>query len=335
MGRVNIDIVAKVIPEKYKGELVYGDTDSNYIHFPHVKTAQEAWDYTEWVAAEVTKLFPPPIKLEFENVVYWRFFILTKKRYMYKECGADGVVSDKVGKKGVLLARRDNSGFVRFVYEKVIMMIFDRVSRTEIVNFVMEQIDKLCSGFFPASDFVITKAVGDTGGMYPIPCLNDKGEERMSLGQYKVKPFPTDEELRKKQLVLKSAEDENEYYTKCLPAHVQLSEKMKKRGQRVDVGTRLEYVICDQNGHMAKQYEKVESIEYYAKHRNALQIDFLCYLKLMAVPLDGMLDLVGVNEKGYKKGITMEQYNYRLKHRVKLINQIKGLSTPILVFSEE
>ena len=63
MGRTNIEIVAKTIPEKYGGELVYGDTDSNYIHFPQLKTAQETWDHAEMVANEISKLFPKPIKL--------------------------------------------------------------------------------------------------------------------------------------------------------------------------------------------------------------------------------------------------------------------------------
>jgi DNA polymerase elongation subunit (family B) len=62
MGRTNIGIVASTIQEKYGGKLVYGDTDSNYISFPHLKTAQESWDYAEHVAAEVSKLFPKPIK---------------------------------------------------------------------------------------------------------------------------------------------------------------------------------------------------------------------------------------------------------------------------------
>jgi DNA polymerase elongation subunit (family B) len=62
MGRTNIEIVAKTIPEKYGGELVYGDTDSNYIHFPKLKTAHESWDHAEMVAEQVSKLFPKPIK---------------------------------------------------------------------------------------------------------------------------------------------------------------------------------------------------------------------------------------------------------------------------------
>ena len=75
------------------------------------------------VASEVTKLFPAPIELEFEEEIYKFFFILSKKRYMYRKCLRDGVTDNKIGKKGVLLARRDNSKFVRDVYEAVVSQI--------------------------------------------------------------------------------------------------------------------------------------------------------------------------------------------------------------------
>ena len=91
------------------GEMVVHN--SNYIHFPHLTTAQETWDHAIYVAKEITKLFPPPIDLEFEQEIYSFFFILSKKRYMYRKCLRDGVVETKIGKKGVLLARRDNSKF--------------------------------------------------------------------------------------------------------------------------------------------------------------------------------------------------------------------------------
>lgn len=42
------------------GQLVVHN--SNYIHFPKLKTAHESWDHAEMVAQEVSKLFPKPIK---------------------------------------------------------------------------------------------------------------------------------------------------------------------------------------------------------------------------------------------------------------------------------
>ena len=41
------------------GQLVVHN--SNYIHFPHLKTAEETWEYAEKVATEVSMLFPKPI----------------------------------------------------------------------------------------------------------------------------------------------------------------------------------------------------------------------------------------------------------------------------------
>ena len=68
-------------PIKINGKLIYGDTDSCYIHFPNLKTSEECWDYALKVEEVVSKIFPRPMKLEFEEAIYWKFFILSKKRY--------------------------------------------------------------------------------------------------------------------------------------------------------------------------------------------------------------------------------------------------------------
>jgi DNA polymerase elongation subunit (family B) len=186
MGRVNIDRVAKEITTTYKGTLVYGDTDSNYITFPHLKTAEETWDYAIDVAAKISKMFPKPIKLEFEEAIYSFFFILTKKRYMYQKCLRDGIIDTKIGKKGVLLARRDNSKFVRDVYEGVISRIADDMSRDEIVYWVLQNINGMFSGCKPHSDFIVTKAVGDSGGLKAESFTNEKGVKKAKVGDYTV-----------------------------------------------------------------------------------------------------------------------------------------------------
>ena len=161
MGRKNIEIAAKAIQEKYQGRLIYGDTDSNYVIFPHLdgKPASELWDYCEYVAKEVSNLFPKPINLAYEEVIYRRFLILTKKRYMYLACDRNGVVSNKVGKKGVLLARRDNSQLIRTVYGDIIMKLFNKYDKEQLLYDLIQDINKLCGAAFPSKDFVVTKAV--------------------------------------------------------------------------------------------------------------------------------------------------------------------------------
>jgi len=336
MGRKNIGVVAKTIPEKFGGKLIYGDTDSNYIVFPELKTAQENWDYAEHVASEVTKMFPAPIKLEFEEEIYWRFFILTKKRYMYKKCGRDGIVEEKVGKKGVLLARRDNSVFIRTIYATLIMMVFNRASRDEILNYVIDEINKLCSGFYSYREFVITKSVGTHGDGQVVPFVNEKGQKKGKMGQYTVALLSTEEKERKRQFKLKNCSNAKDYYIRCLPAVVQLAERMRTRGQRTDPGTRLEYVISTQGGHKAKQYEKVEDAEYFKQHRTVLRIDYLYYLKLMANPFDDVLNVLYDKDDGHKyrfnKNFVLDQYKFRSKIRVKMHKELKSILEPKVLF---
>jgi DNA polymerase elongation subunit (family B) len=327
-GRCNIEIVAKTIPEKYGGQLVYGDTDSNYIHFPHLKTAQEAWDFAELVATEVSELFPKPIKLDFEAVIYARFFILTKKRYMYKSCGRDGVVGEKIGKKGVLLARRDTSVFVRNLYEDIIKMIFNNVTKNDIIYFILQELNKLCSNSLDYKKFVITKSVGSTENLLPTLVKNEKGVECLMMGDYKVPKLPMDAKERAEQLEKKSATTEQEYYEKCLPAQVQLALKMRKRGYPVQSGTRLEFLITDIENHGEKQYEKIEDFDYFKKFSSVLTVDFFYYLKIAINSVDEILNIAFGTEFDFMK----EQYNYRYKIRRKVLNDIKALNTPKIKF---
>jgi DNA polymerase elongation subunit (family B) len=324
MGRVNIEKVARIIPEKFGGELIYGDTDSNYIHFPHLKTAHETWDHALHVAAELTKLFPSPIVLEFEEEIYDFFFILTKKRYMYRKCLRDGVVDEKIGKKGVLLARRDNSKFVRDVYEGVISLIADNNTKEHVLDYVLGEINQMCSHQKPISDFIVTKAVGDCGNLEPVDFYNEKGVKKSKVGDYTVPCLPSRTKYQaewRAELDKKGAVNAKEFYLLCLPAQVQLAERMRRRGQRVDNGTRLEYVISNPECHTAKQYEKVECVDYMRDHIDVLSVDYLYYIKALANPLDQVLTVAFEDVNDF----VLDQYIFRYKYRSKLLREIRDL----------
>ena len=316
------------------GQLVVHN--SNYINFPHLKTAEESWDYALKVSKEVSALFPPPIYLEFECAIYWQFFILTKKRYMYRACGRDGIVDKKIGKKGVLLARRDNACLIRTIYEKLISMIFDKIPRNDVINYILDELNRMCSNSVPHKDYVITKSVGDINNMnVSEPYKDEKGKWKVKIGNYIAPMLPKNAKEKEKEILKKEAIDDIDYYRKCLPAVVQLAEKMRSRGQRVDVGTRLEYIIVD-SGKNKKQYEKIESIDYFLQHNDILRIDFYDYVKLMINPIDDLLN-VAFNkniEDGYrfKKDFILEQHKFRSVYRKKVIDEIKNLFSPRLMF---
>ena len=328
------------------GQLVVHN--SNYIHFPHLKnkTASEAWDYALDVAEKISSLFPRPIKLDFEEALYERFFILTKKRYMYKACGQDGIVSNKIGRRGVLLNRRDSSVFVRNLYEKVVTKIMDREDRDEILYFILQEINRLCSNSIPYKDFVVTKSVGNTNNFIESDdnCriegesilehyIDEKGKEKIKIGDYIAPKLPKDPKEREKQFKLKDARTIKEYYERCLPAQVQLAEKMKRRGQLVQTGSRLEFLVTDIENHTAKQYEKLESMEYFLEHSSFLTVDFFYYIKIAINSIDEILNIAflkndGRYSKPFKKDFVKEQYIFRYKKRRAVIEQIKNLFKP-------
>jgi DNA polymerase elongation subunit (family B) len=333
------------------GQIIVHNTDSNYVAFPHLKTAAECWDHAVKVAVEVSKLFPRPMSMAYEEKIYWKFMILTKKRYMSLACERDGKVDTKISKKGVLLQRRDTCDFVRKVYGEVVMMIFNRKDREDVLYYIITELNKLCSASYPITDFIVTKSVGNMGPFEdddngedpePVESKNDVGKVCWKIGDYTVKLLPKDEQKRAAQFKLKKCDSVAEYYLHCFPAQAQLAYKMRARGQLVAAGSRIEYVITTTGGHLAKQYVKVESSEYFIKHRRSLDIDYLYYLKQLTNPLDQVLDVMydkpvisaGGDAPTYKfiPHFMLSQYKYRYQVREKMMNELRSLFTPKIKF---
>lgn len=326
-GRQSIEKAANIIQGYHNGKLIYGDTDSCYIHFPNLKTSEECWDYALKVEEDVSKIFPRPMKLEFEEAIYWKFFILSKKRYMAISCGRDGVLDKDIEKKGVLLARRDNSKFVRDLYENIITRIFDKETQNNICLFIIDYLNDLCSNKFNYKDFIITKLIGDKQ-------------------DYKIKELPNDPKKRMKRLkdldiflhdestylshntynCSICQEEYNNYKLRCLPAHIQLAEKMINRGSNVEVGSRLEYLVSIGTGHQSKQYDKLEDPKFQQEHSQYVKIDYLHYLKTSCPPIDQLLE-VRFNMKDFMK----KQYKMRF-NKYKLTEEIKNIFSPKIKF---
>jgi len=66
---------------QYDSDVLYGDTDSVMIKFG-VKTIEEAMKLGKEASEKITKIFLPPIKLEFEKV-YFPYLLMSKKRFNY------------------------------------------------------------------------------------------------------------------------------------------------------------------------------------------------------------------------------------------------------------
>lgn len=215
-GRQSIEKAAKFLVENYRANLIYGDTDSCYISFPQFSTEKDAKNldmFCRKVEEETSSLFPRPMKFAYEEAIYWRYLILSKKRYMALKCDLNGKVKDKIEKRGVLLSRRDNSAFSRDFYSKVIMKTFYKESFENIIYTIRDELDRLNNptltdesqrispNSLTAKDLSISKSIGD-------------------IKDYKIKPLPDETCLLCKNKVI------NTIY--CIEDHNEYNQKLKK-----------------------------------------------------------------------------------------------------------
>jgi len=312
-GRLCVAKAENLVTKKYGGDVIYKDTDSNYVVFKKYGNSPKAlWDYAVYVAKQVSNEFPSPITLEFENAIYNKFLILTKKRYMYYSCGEDGNVivdksgTPKLGKRGIILSRRDNSKFMKDVYTKFITTLFEsypNINLDDIHYNILQDILNLFYRCVSTQDFIITKTVNDykqdeyekTGTFTPILGKNENGQDKWKIGSYCVS-YLSDEmanNMTKHQI--------GKFYLEQLPAQVQLHAKMNERGDVPDEGQRLSFVVCSSlskfyDAHL-KISQKIESPEYIARNPRLFRIDYLYYLERLIEPIDQILSAITIEKK--------------------------------------
>jgi len=294
-GRAALLKIKNIFSTGYDVNVIYGDTDSLMMTFNNM--AQFVFegkldigkftDYCKGICAEISKEFPHPMKLEFE-VLCSQFLMLVKKKY------AGIMDGGKWKRRGIMTSRRDNSPVARLVYETVMKMIFDRKPLSEVVTRILEFLDEICARNFPTKDFTVTKSIKE-------------------ISEYKVKKSSTDPITRKQQFLNRGLDPdrhtEMDYLLKGLPAHVQLAERMRRRGALVDAGSRIDYIITRAGGYKAKIYEKIESTEYYIDHSSTIKLDLLYYVKSLVEPLHQLLEVAyktNILKPAYRPSVAMK-----------------------------
>lgn len=280
MGRHSIQKAAAHVKKNYNGKIVYGDTDSIYCHFPlppHPEFAKNLWEYAKQVENEILSLFPKPMKLAFEEKIYKKFMILTKKRYMALTCDHEGHDDTKLTIRGVLLARRDNARWVRSVYEKVVRSIMANMDYHDLLDYINQEILSLFRNYLSISlkQFIISKTLGK---------------------DYAIRELSTDVMKRNKRLKDLAIDPhkegwEEEYKLKSQPAHAQLAMRMKNRGNVVEAGSRIEYVLIQHPEPNPKLFERIEDPSYVMEHSDLIKIDPIYYAQNLINPLDQAIEI--------------------------------------------
>ena len=314
------------------GSLIVKNTDSIYCHFPKYEEPSVVWNKAKDTEQEFLSLFPPPMKLLFEEKIYRDFLILTKKRYMAYTCSEDGTIDEKMTIRGVLLARRDNCAWTRMFYEQIVRMIMETKDDNydSVFEYFNENVLKLFQWSPELNDiglFIITKALNAD---YKIRELNtDVKKAQKRFDELDVKT-PKELNIERMNKDIKKGESEidyvQEYIDKCKPAHVQLATKMEKRGLPISVGSRMEYVILEHSEDpLARLGQKLEDPTYFNSHCDVLRLDRLYYLKSIVPSMDQLFETVA-KDKTKKANFVKKIYDHHLKH-FKVMKQWKDMNS--------
>ena len=91
--------------------------------------------------------------------------------------------------KGLVLTRRDNSNFIRILYQTIISKIFEGENEEDVIYFIVQNIISLFSFNIKKEDFVITKQLGDIENTSKIEI--EGNEKKLKFSNYIVtKPLP-------------------------------------------------------------------------------------------------------------------------------------------------
>ncbi|MBL4898389.1 MAG: hypothetical protein JKX76_01950 [Colwellia sp.] len=306
---------------KYKGVVVYGDTDSCYVRFPHITNAPDLWAYCLKLEKEISKLYPPPMFLEFEESIYERMFLLTKKRYMGIECDRfgntimkknnDGVIEPKLSTKGVMLTRRDNSNYVRRVYSESIRMMFNRASFDEVMDHIMDLYKKLCTWQIPKSEYVVTKSVNDIDAYSTSVPPENKKKRRERLLKMNIPYYDCNCTVESNKCNGCIA-----FKYKTIPGQAQLAERIKARGGLVASGSRIEYVVSMGIGPETRQADKLEDYDYYKQFSEYVHVDYIYYIHATVNCLDDAIRIVFKKDKVLHKLYKFRLLKYKLCQKI-------------------
>ena len=316
VGRSSIKKISEKMAEK-GAKPVYGDTDSVYTAHTVDKTSSisvvdQLWERGETLGKEVTKLFPKPMKLEFEGVIFQKILLISKKCYIFQHCEKDGKIEKNLGSKGTIVTRRDNSPWIKRVYDRVVRAIFSGATFDETVDDLNSSLDSLYTRQVALEDFVITKSLSKSYGVNSETGFIEPNIETGHAGGYKLRKCLTEaENLRM------TDQQKHDFYLNQLPLQVKVMDRVIKRGDAMLVeGSRIEYVQTV--GFSGKEHPM--HIEYFKRNSDVFKVDFDYYVRFLVPKVDEIISAV------FKRDFVMrDMFNLRCTTRRKLLAQIKVL----------
>lgn len=158
-GRETLEKAIAIIHsvERWGAEVVYGDTDSLFVHLKG-RSKDEAFKIGKEIAEAITKVNPRPIKLKFEKV-YHPCVLLAKKRYVgFKYEHPDQVVPE-FDAKGIETVRRDGTPIEQRIEERALRILFKTQDLSKVREYFQKECLKIMTGQINIQDFLFAKEV--------------------------------------------------------------------------------------------------------------------------------------------------------------------------------
>lgn len=143
--------------DKWKAEVVYGDTDSLFIYLPG-RTKDQAFDIGNEMAEAVTAMNPRPVKLKFEKV-YHPCVLLAKKRYVGYKYESREQSAPEFDAKGIETVRRDGTPAEQMLEEKALRLLFETADLSRVKDYFQAQCRKIMAGAVSIQDFAFAREV--------------------------------------------------------------------------------------------------------------------------------------------------------------------------------
>ena len=142
---------------RWDAEVVYGDTDSLFVHLEG-RTKDEAFDIGAEIAKTITDMNPRPVKLKFEKV-YLPCVLLAKKRYVGFKYENKSQREPEFDAKGIETVRRDGTPAEQKIEEKALKILFRTADLSQVKSYFQQQCTKIMKGKISIQDFCFAKEV--------------------------------------------------------------------------------------------------------------------------------------------------------------------------------
>ncbi|KAF9889779.1 DNA polymerase zeta [Aspergillus nanangensis] len=143
--------------DRWGAEVVYGDTDSLFVHLKG-RSRDEAFDIGQEIAKAVTEINPHPVKLKFEKV-YHPCVLLAKKRYVGFKYEHRDQKEPEFDAKGIETVRRDGTPAEQKIEEKALKLLFRTADLSQVKRYFQNQCTKILQGKVSIQDFCFAREV--------------------------------------------------------------------------------------------------------------------------------------------------------------------------------